>query len=127
MTGLYIVRKRVPDAARASDSTAARALQRLAALDGARDSIEQVCQLIATAVDRATKLRTKIQEGTEKFIGNWNTVHPDQMIRRCRGAESNGACLRYTQNEQGFCDACGSKTRQMLNSKRQDNANGDRR
>ena len=103
MTGLFIVRKRV------TESSSATELQQLAALDRVRDSLQQVCQRLATAADHATKLYTKIQEGTESFIGNWNAAHPDQRIQRCRGAESNSACLRYTMNEQTLCDACRNK------------------
>ena len=95
-----------PESSRATESAAGRLLQQLAALDRARDSLQQLCQRLATAADHATKLYTKIQERTESFIGNWNAAHPDQRIQRCRGAESNSACLRYTTNEQRLCDAC---------------------
>ena len=109
MTGLFIVRKRVTESSSAMESAAGRLLQQLAALDRARDSLQQLCLRLATAADHATKLYTKIQERTESFIGNWNAAHPDQRIQRCRSAESNSACLRYTTNEQTLCDACRNK------------------
>ena len=108
MTGLFIVKKRVTESSSATESAAGRVLQQLAALDRARDSLQQACQWLATAADRATKLDTKIQQGTESVMGNWNAAHPDQRMQRCRGAESNSACLRYTTNEQTLCDACRS-------------------
>src|SRR4051812_13322252 len=96
MKGLFIVRKRVMESPRANESAAGRVLQQLAAFDRAKESLQQVYQQLATAADDVTKLYTKIQDGTESFIHNWNDAHPHQRIQRCRFAESNSACLRFT-------------------------------
>jgi hypothetical protein len=67
MTGLFVVRKRVTESSSATESAAGRALQQLAALDRARDSLQQACQWLATAAGSANKLYTKIQQGAESF------------------------------------------------------------
>jgi hypothetical protein len=109
MTGLFVVRRRVQEAATDSRSAAGRALQQLVALDRVEDCIRQVCQRLAIAADCATRLHTKIQCGTQAFVNNWNDAHPDELIQRCRGAESNSNCARYTTNELAVCDACRSQ------------------
>ena len=107
MAGLYIVKKRL--AAAAMDARADRSLRQLAAMDRALDAMDQVCDHLSNASDRAVKLRTKLQSGMATFIDTWNEEHPDQRIQHCRGAETNSACARYTTNEQALCDGCWSQ------------------
>ena len=106
LTRLFVVPKRTIPSATSSHASADRVLQQLAALDRARDAVQQLCRRLTRAAESATKLHTKIQHGTDDFIAAWNGAHPQQTIQRCRGVESNPACLRYTLNLQGRCDAC---------------------
>ena len=84
MARLFILPKKAITTAIEPSNAAAPALQRLAALERAKASLQETCQRLTTALDRANKLYGKIEIGTDRFVTLWNASHPDQMIRRCR-------------------------------------------
>ncbi len=109
MAQLFIVSTRVTESRSESWSAAGPALQQLAALERAKDSIQETCRRLSTAMDCAAKLYAKIEAGTDRFVAAWNAAHPTQTIQRCRSARTDSSCLRYTTNATAVCDACRSK------------------
>jgi hypothetical protein len=108
MTQLFIVKKGAT-AFPLESSSAAPALQQLAALDRAKDAIQQTSLRLSVALDCAAKLYAKIDARTDRFVAAWNAAHPTHIIQRCRGARTASACLRYTMNTTAVCDACSSR------------------
>ena len=108
MTQLFIVRKRVTALPVESSSAAGPALHQLAALERAKDAIQQTSLRLSVAMDCAAKLYAQIDARTDRFVAAWNAAHPTHNIQRCRGARTDSACLRYTTNATAVCDACGS-------------------
>ena len=108
MARLFILPKKAITTAIEPSNAAAPALQRLAALERAKASLQETCQRLTTALDRANKLYGKIEIGTDRFVTLWNASHPDQMIRRCRLARTDAGCVGYTNNRNGICDGCAS-------------------
>jgi hypothetical protein len=108
MTQLFIVKKGAT-AFPLESSSAAPALQQLAALEKAKDALQRTSLHLAVAMDCAAKLYANTETRTDRFVAAWNATHPTQIIQRCRGARIASACLRYTTNATAVCDACGSR------------------
>jgi hypothetical protein len=94
MTGLHIVRKR--DAATALDARTDRVLRQLAAMERAGDAIDQACDHLSNAWDRAAKLRSKIQSGVATFLDTWNASTDFDQNQAINGAHAAFAELHLS-------------------------------
>src|SRR5260370_40181592 len=80
MAQLFIVSTRVTESRSESWSAAGPALQQLAALERAKDSLQETCRRLSTAMDCAAKLYAKIEAGTDVFAAAWDDAHPTQSL-----------------------------------------------